>query len=703
MSSSSIPREDSQGLQRASVSPVVTPTMSPATIQPQHQQQQQKSVKPAVTMNSPIMNTGTAPRLLFTWDPYRNVSPSPGSTGTATSGAAAKPPEEEVVEEGRLASSIGGCSTTSSLNNNTNVGAETPAGVTSTTRGTNNSALPSPPATTGGARPPLTISALLGGAVYPNRGSPPPSATKASLSQQQQQILHQSPLSEACIAPGSALSTPSGPVLKRIPTSAKDGRQYFLDYSPNPMANSGSPAALAAGGMPNLMLPPNLSPVTVTSPSVPAPSQQRLQSPAGLEMLDLDGNSSANIAPQAVPLMSPPRSSSSNAGSYQSYGAVPTANSHSVLSATPLPPMGSMSQHNPYRTSSIFYATAHNTSPTAQQQQSHVLPHQDIDDNDTDLVYALESDPSAFIIRLLPPPPPLPELARVLTVPGVVQSLCARWCAYVAAVLKSDAFAAITAAPPPPPSSVTMSREGSNGSTREELTAWYETAVDWWEKLEQEGTGAVDVRAKSRTVAAAVETVASGRSRRPPSQSTGGNPNSGRYHPQGGVGASGYRGRGGRGAGGGGYHAGMSAYGYASNTTGHRGDAHPRGGSATAAGGMATGTHNTGAAATAYRGGRGSGGGGASYNYDAAMSGGDTQHDIPDEMGPAMHCNTACYPSSNFNPYAESWHFSGTTGMATGVQPQPQQQPMHSSYVKGGRPSSQHPHQQQRGYGAMNM
>ncbi|TPP47740.1 hypothetical protein CGC21_1610 [Leishmania donovani] len=562
MSASSVPREDSQEPQRVSVSPLATPNMSPAATQPP----QQQPVKAAAMMTSPIMNSGTTPRLLFTWDPYRNVSSSPGNTSAVTGGAVAKPPEEEVVEEGRLASSIDGCSTTSSVNN-TNTGAETSAGVNSATRGTSNSVAPSSVATPGGARPPLTISALLGGAGYPNRGSPQLSATTVSLSQQQQ-MLHQSPNSDACVAPGSSHSTPSGPVLKRISTSAKDGRQYFLDYSPSPASNSGAPAALAAGGMPNLMLPPNMSPMTtVTSPPAPALSQQRHQPPGGMELLDSDGNSSTNISPQAVPLMSPPRSSSSNAGAYPSYGA-------------------------------------------------------DIDDNDADLVYALESDPSAFIVRLLPPPPPLPELARVLTVPGVVQSLCARWCTYVAAVLKSDAFAAITAAPPPPPSSVTMSREGSNGSTKEELAAWYETAVDWWEKLDQEGTGAVDVRAKSRTVAAAVEVVASGRSRRQPSQNTSGSANGGRYNPQGGLGASGCRGRGGRG-----YHAGMGTYGYAASTTGHRG----------------------GAAATGYRGGRGSGGG-SGYSYDAAMSGGDNQHDIPDEVDPAMHCNTAYYPSSNFNP-----------------------------------------------------
>ncbi|CAC9472202.1 hypothetical protein, unknown function [Leishmania infantum JPCM5] len=699
MSASSVPREDSQEPQRVSVSPLATPNMSPAATQPP----QQQPVKAAAMMTSPIMNSGTTPRLLFTWDPYRNVSSSPGNTSAVTGGAVAKPPEEEVVEEGRLASSIDGCSTTSSVNN-TNTGAETSAGVNSATRGTSNSVAPSSVATPGGARPPLTISALLGGAGYPNRGSPQLSATTVSLSQQQQ-MLHQSPNSEACVAPGSSHSTPSGPVLKRISTSAKDGRQYFLDYSPSPASNSGAPAALAAGGMPNLMLPPNMSPMTtVTSPPAPALSQQRHQPPGGMELLDSDGNSSTNISPQAVPLMSPPRSSSSNAGAYPSYGAVAAANSHSILSATPLPPMSGMAQHNPYRTPSIFYATAHSTSPATQQQQQqqqqqHVLHHQDIDDNDADLVYALESDPSAFIVRLLPPPPPLPELARVLTVPGVVQSLCARWCTYVAAVLKSDAFAAITAAPPPPPSSVTMSREGSNGSTKEELAAWYETAVDWWEKLDQEGTGAVDVRAKSRTVAAAVEVVASGRSRRQPSQNTSGSANGGRYNPQGGLGASGYRGRGGRG-----YHAGMGTYGYAASTTGHRGGAHPRGGAAAAAaavGGMATGAHNTGAAATGYRGGRGSGGG-SGYSYDAAMSGGDNQHDIPDEVDPAMHCNTAYYPSSNFNPYAESWHFSGTTGMATGAQQQQQPQQMQSSYTKGARPSQQL-QQQQRGYGAMNM
>ncbi|GET87252.1 hypothetical protein, unknown function [Leishmania tarentolae] len=680
MSASSIPRGDSQGPQLVNVSPLVTPNMSPALTQPP----QQQSVKAAAMMTSPIMNSGTTPRLLFTWDPYRNVSSSPGKASTVTGGAATKPPEEEVVEEGRLASSIDGCSTTSSVNMNT--GAETSAGVASTTRCTSNSASPSSAATPGGARPPLTISALLGGTGYPNRGSPQLSAITLSVSQHQQ-MLHKSPNSDVCVAPGSSHSTPSGPVLKRISTSAKDARQYFLDYSPNPAPNSGTPSALAAGGMPNLMLPPNMSPMTtVASPSGPAPSQPLHPTPGGVELLDLDGNSSTNVSPQAVPLMSPPRnSSSSNASAYPSYGPVSAANSRTILS-TPLPPMSGIAQHNPYRTPPMFYATAHSASPVAQSQQQPVLNRQDIDDNNADLVYALESDPSAFIVRLLPPPPPLPELARVLTVPGVVQSLCARWCTYVAAVIKSDAFAAITAAPPPPPSSVTMSREGTNGSTKEELAAWYETAVEWWEKLGQEGTGAVDVRAKSRTVAAAVEAVSSGRSRRQPSQSTGSSANGGRYSSQGGVGGSGYRGRGGRG--GGGYHPGMGTYGYTANTTGHRGSAHPRGGASAApaaAGGVATSTHSTGAAATGYRGGRGSGGGsngGSGYSYNAAMSRGDNQHGIPDEVDPAMHCNTSYYPPSHFNPYAESWHFSGSTGMATGAQ---QQQ------------------QQQRGFGAMNM
>ncbi|KAG5482693.1 hypothetical protein CUR178_06730 [Leishmania enriettii] len=699
MSDRSVPREDLPGPQHVSASPLASPTMSPAHVQPQ---QQQQPANPAVAMNSPIPNTGTTPRLLFTWDPYRSVSSSPGHTGTAIGGVAIKPPEEEVAEEGRLASSFGGCSTTSSVNN-ANAGAEASAGANSATRAPNTSTAPSSAATSGGARPPLTISALLGGAGYPNRGSPQPSATAVPLPQQQQ-ILRQSPPSDACAAPGSAHSTPSGPVLKRIPTSAKDGRQYFLDYSPNPTVNSGAPAAVAGGSMPNLMLPPNMSHmVAVTSPSALTPSQQRQQPPAGMEILDLDGSSGTNTSPQAVPLMSPPRGSSS-VGSHPSYGSVTTTNSHGIPSATQLS-MGSMTQHNPYRSPSMFYSPAHSTSPAAQQQQQqHVLHHQDIDDNDADLVYALESDPSAFIVRLLPPPPPLPELARVLTVPGVVQSLCARWCAYVAAVLKSDAFAAITAAPPPPPSSVTMSREGGNGSTKEELAAWYETAVEWWEKLDQEGTAAVDVRAKSRTVAAAVDAVASGRSRRAPAQSTGGSANGGRYHPQGGVGGGGYRGRGGRG--GGGYHAGMGVYGYAVNTAGHRGGAHSRGGGAAAAtGGMAAGAHNAGAAATSYRGGRGSGGGGsAGYNYDAGMSGGDNRYDIPDEVDQAMQCNSPYYPSSNFNPYAESWQFSGTAGMAMGAQQQQQQpQQMHSPYMKGGRPLAQAPHQQQRGYGAMSM
>ncbi|KAG5482869.1 hypothetical protein LSCM1_06901 [Leishmania martiniquensis] len=698
MSEPSIPREDVQGSPHANVSPLASPHTPPAAMQPP--QQQQPSVHPPVASVSPIANTGTTPRLLFTWDPYRNVSSSPGHSGTATGGAAMKPPEEEVAEEGRLASSIGGCSTTSSVNN-ANAGAETSAGASSATRGANASAAPSPAATPGGARPPLTISALLGGAGYQNRGSPQLSATTMPLPPQQQ-ILHQSPLSEACVAPGSTHSTPSGPVLKRISTSAKDGRQYFLDYSPSPTVNSGPPAAVAGGGMPNLMLPPNMSHMgTVSSASAPTSSQQRPQPPAGMDTIDLDGGSSANISPQAVPLMSPPRGSSS-AGSHPSYGSVTTANSHSILSATQLSSMGGMTQHNPYRSPSMFYAPAHNTSPATQQQQQQVLHHQDIDDNDADLVYALESDPSAFIVRLLPPPPPLPELARVLTVPGVVQSLCARWCTYVAAVLKSDAFAAITAAPPPPPSSVTMSREGGNGSTKEELAAWYETAVDWWEKLEQEGTGAVDVRAKSRTVAAAVDAVASGRSRRASAPTTGGNANGGRYQPQGGVGGSGYRGRGGRS--GGGYHAGMGAYGYAASTTGHRGGTHPRGGGAAAAGGMAAGAHNTCVAAAGYRGGRGSGGSSAGYSYDASMAGGDNRQDIPDEVDPAMQCSNAYYPSSNFNPYAESWHFSGTAGMATGTQQQQlQQQQMPSPYMKGGRPLAQNSHQQPRGYGAMNM
>ncbi|KAK7195613.1 hypothetical protein NESM_000490200 [Novymonas esmeraldas] len=745
MSTGSVPRENSHSHQQHGVSPLGTPYLSPAFIQasaPSHPPSHPPQPMPAKTVvcSPPVKSIGATPRLLFAWNPYATPTPCPGDT-LPTGAGAVKPPEEEVADEGRLASSVGGCSTTSSANNAVGDTAAVTVAAPAAAAAAAAAAAPCvsrtsgtymlPPAAAavapGGARPPLTISALLGSTGYTNRGSPQiSSATPSQHAQSQQQqhpsMVHLSSHSDPGLAPGSAHSTPSGPVLKRISTTANDGRQYFLDYSPTPTAKSGSVAMTPAsvGGMPNLMLPPNTSPMAArTSPSQHQHQHQHC-SPPGMDILDLDGNSSANTSPQAVPLMSPPRSTSSTAGAYLGYAAVPTAPAHaaaSILTAASTQQTRSMSGamlHNPQRTSPSLYPVSQ-PRPTMGPIGTHphdMAPLEDMDDSDTDLVYTLGTDPSVFIVHLLPPPPPLPELARVFTVPGVVQSLCKRWCAFVQLVLKSDAFAAVTAAPPPEPSLVTISGDSTGSSTREELAAWYEMAVRWWEGLQLEGTASVDIRAKSRAVSAAVEVVASGRSRRPVQNGAGG----GRYAPHGGAG--GYRGRGGRG----GY-----SYGGA-NSGPHRGGGggHPRGGGgagagAGAAGGITAGSYrNPVSVASGYRTGRGGGGAGGAGRayYTNNTMGGESAHVVPDEVDHTMHLNPAYYPPSNFNPYAESWTYNGDTGMdstaavvAASLPPRQQMQsttppstPTPSPYTRVARPPSQQPQLQvqQRGYGATN-
>lgn len=764
MSSNSNPRDDSRGSAAGGTPLCLTPNLSPAT------QPQPTPVKPATGTPSSPANSNATPRLLFTWNPYTTLNPTAGGP---------KPPEEEGGEEGRLASSIGGCSTTSSVTNVHNGGhgalaegagtANTSnSGHRSNAGGANSAAAagaaaaavaaaatPNPP---GAARRPLTISALLAGAGGVSRGSPHLSAGAPMLSPKQSHaMMHQSPLSDtgggvssgpaAPHAPGSAVSTPSGPVLKRIPTTTRDGRQYFLDYSPTTSSGTfaqavgaGTPSGAAAttvvvAAMPNLMLPPNTSPSLVVTPTQHRDPQL---SPPGMEILDLDGGNNANThniadaattPPEVAPLMSPPRSGGigmhqlhpHHPGSYPSYatagGSSSTGGGGLVMGMGSGGGSAGAAQHNPYRTSPTFYssvtpppgvavpgAMGHVArAPPSQQQQQQ---HQDVEESDADLVFTLEAEPSVFITRLLPPPPPLPELARVLTVPGVVQSLCVRWCTYVAAVLRSSEFAAVTAAPPPPPSAVAlMPRETpsptpaattSGSTTKEELAAWYETALRWWEALEQEGAKTVDVRVKSRAVSAAVEAVASGRASRVPM-----NGGAGRYGGGGGNNAQ----RGGGGAGGQGFR-GRGGRGGAYNSYGAAGNATMGGGR----GGGAAGPHGRGAAAPVERGSRGYGGAHYYASAPPALPVGVESHQvIPDEVDPRARCNTAFYASgapsaaantatavqpstsSNFNPYAESWHFSGDTGLAN------------TAYGKGGPstgPTAQQ--QQQQRYNSMN-
>ncbi|KPI88397.1 hypothetical protein ABL78_2516 [Leptomonas seymouri] len=649
---------------------------------------------------SSLSGNAPTPRLLFTWDPYGNIAStvSPSLVQTAPGGPpVSRLPEPEQNDEGRPPSSGEECSTPSSTNNNTgnhNCGGDT--GSTFSAGAT--------------AQPPLTITSLLscmnGGSTSAAAGSvrSPPLSSNTVL-----HTPHHQPSGETA----SAHSTPSGPVLKRISTSAKDGRQYFLDYSPVTAANA-NPAGVA-GGMPNLILPPNLSPhsrvvspLNAALPQTHSPAQSyqnpnlssQKQQVAEMELLEADNRESDTASPQAVPLVSPPRSSSiggavgpgpytfhaplnhatSGYGTYgtssqqqQSSSLLGISMNSGMLSAS----IGSLGggasshmQHNPYRTSPTLYPAPANvaassaagppllnvTAPVAVQRVQTV-------DTDADLYEVLETTPSLFIKRLLPPPPPLADVARVLPARGVVQTLCGRWCSLVEAVLRSREFGDVNTPPPPPPPSIPPStvtspietdsavavsagneedsskRATGASSIQEELRAWSKAAVEWYEQLDQAGATTVDIRVSSRTVAWAIEAAASGRGRRGGQQ--GNNHNSSRFHGQSadvrGAGSPSYRG---------GAHGG-----YQGNT--------PYNGRGTGYAG--------GAMSVGYRGGRGAG---SSFYAAGGMTNNSSIRNATNEMettagssGTTRHLYPA--PTSNFNPYAKSWTFSGDTQVSS--------------------------------------
>jgi hypothetical protein len=631
-------------------------------------------------LSSSLNGSGTTPRLLFTWDPYGHATQA-GAGGPQPP----KPPETDVAvndgDDGRAPSSGAECSTPSSASNDNAAPAASPATAASGTA----------------AQPPLTISSLLSGvggtATSKSSGVSGGVRSPQLSSHAAVHTPHHQPSAE----PASAHSTPSGPVLKRISTSAKDGRQYFLDYSPNTSANV-NPSGVA-GAMPNLMLPPNLSP---HAPSQYPPPQ--LKTETDLQEADPHGGSTTT-SPQAAPLVSAPRSSSIGgvvgpapyaynsypthaSSSYAVYGTSPQKMQSSsllgnsmnsgLLSASIGSIGGATTQHNPYRTSPTFHpmpVTSVITSSSAAPQPVQVVVQQvQTADTDADLYEVLEATPSLFIKRLLPPPPPLLDVARVLPTPGVVQTLCERWCSLVEAVLRSREFSDVTTQPPPPPplpSPTNMSPTGvdavgdedaegsaknttqkaaaagggttTSSAVQEELRAWYNAAVEWYEQLDQAGAAAVDIRATSKAVAYAIEAAASGRGRRGGQAGNGSNAGSnGRYHGQGNAAAGG----GGRG-GAPGYRGG--AYGgYQGNSPTAYGG---RGGSPAAMGG--------------YRGG---GGGGAAANFYNVVgthnvSGGNVR---------------------NVNPYAEGWTFSGDTqtqGQESLLLPPPPSGSVKASYM----------------------
>ncbi|KPA75161.1 hypothetical protein ABB37_08823 [Leptomonas pyrrhocoris] len=659
-------------------------------------------------------SSGTTPRLLFTWDPYSNLSPMTASPSAPTAAGGGplppKPSEVEGIDEGRQPSSGEECSTPSSAaNNNGNYTCHhnSDAGAT--------------------AHPPLTISALLS-ASSNNNAAAVGGATARSPQLVPGAAVH-TPHQQPSTDTASAHSTPSGPVRKRISTTTKDGRQYFLDYSPTTAASANPTGGV--GVMPNLMLPPNLSPQSRgVSPFTAAPSQPRAPTPSyqssnlpsqqqqQIEQQEFDNYGSSTTSPQAVPLVSPPRSSSiggvAGPGSYPYnasfnhpvasngvYDAVPppqqqkppssaflgsSMNSGGLLSVSVVGTgsgSGSHSQHNPYRTSPTYYQPQMSTSvssaaaATAAATSAGSLPQHGMAtaavqrvqtaDTDADLYEVLGATPSLFIKRLLPPPPPLPDVARVLPTPGVVQTLCARWCSLVEAVLRSREFSDVTTAPPPPPAMPSLPgasptettgseeesrRRNTNTTTttnavQEELRAWYKAAVEWYEQLDQAGAATVDIRASSRAVTWAIDAAASGRGRRGGQASS--NNNNSRYHGQnaggrGGVGAgagaggssSGYRG----GAYGGGY-PGSTPYGGrgAMNNGGYRGG---RGATPSfyTTGGMNSNNNNN-------------------SNNNSSRSASNDMEVTANSSGNARNP----YYASNFNPYAESWTFSGDTQM----------------------------------------
>lgn len=637
---------------------------------------------------SSLNASNTTPRLLFTWDPYGNI----GSTTvapTAQGGADTVPtPETEGKEAGEQPSSGDEGSS--------------PASVTQpiTNYNASNTSADAGPAT---AQPPLTLNSLLSGSGAGGSGgglrSPQLSANAA---------VH-TPHHPSSVDAVSAHSTPSGPVLKRISTSAKDGRQYFLDYSPTTPANA-SPAAVA-GGMPNLMLPPNMSPhsrgVSPLMSALPTQQQQQQHPTQSLQHtaaateadpLDHSHRGSSATTPQAIPLVSPPRSSSiggsattipvgSGGGSYgypahlASYGGYGTSPQQRPQSASLLGNSinsgvfsasvgsnGGVTHHNPYRTSPNFCPVQAGMSAAAGGERGAgpvLVQRVQAADTDASLYEALESTPSLFIKRLLPPPPPLPDVARILPTPGVVQALCERWCSLVEAVLRSREFSDVTTPPPPPPpvpsptdtappaaDAEGKKPAGPTSAVLEELRVWYNAAVEWYQQLDQAGAATVDIRASSRAVAYAIEMAASGRGRRGGGSGSGGASaasGGGRYHGQGGSGgrggASSYRGGGGYGG-----------YGYG--------------------GGRGGGGYGLSSMGGGFRGGRGGGGGGGYYASGSNNAGGSSIRAAVNEMDGVLNDsgntrNIYYGSSSNFNPYAESWSYTGESPMAADAPPPP--------------------------------
>ena len=647
--------------------------------------------------------SGTTPRLLFTWDPYGHVAPA----GQSAASSPQLPKPSELVETsyddggGRQPSSGEESSTPSSMHN----------------ANANDTA---PVVTSIAAQPPLTISTLLssmgpgstsgGGSVGVR--SPQLSSNVAVLTP------HQKPPGDT----GSAHSTPSGPMLKRISTSAKDGRQYFLDYSPTTPANANPAAA-----MPNLMLPPNLSPhshgvsplnsaLPQSQPSSYTSQQQQQQLQAEMDLVEVEHRGgSMTTSPQAVPLVSPPRSSSIGGvvgpGCYAYNSLSNYANGGCGTSPQQRPQSSSLpgnsisggllsasvssanttgvTQHNPYRTSPTFYPVQTGTSasataaPPSQVNPSAVVQRVQTADTDADLYEVLETTPSLFIKRLLPPPPPLPDVVRVLPTPGVVQSLCERWCSLIETVLRSREFSDITTQPPPPPpipSSADSSLIGANATTNpptsggsedetadskqnssnkktssasqavlESLRTWYAAALEWYEQLDQTGATTVDIRASSRTVAWAIEVAASGRARRGGQGNNSNASSNGRYHGQasgGRGGASNYRGGG--------------AYGcYVSSS--------PYGGRYGAMGGGYRGGRGTGSIYYYYAAGAGAGTGANGINNNNNSSIRGTANEMEAAENSSGNTRNAFY-TSNFNPYAESWTFSGGDAQLTGEE-----------------------------------
>lgn len=363
----------------------------------------------AATAPTATATTATAspmaasPRLLFTWNPYsNNVGPSQRCSLMKT--------DEDIVDDGRLASSIGGCSTASSMT------------------------MELSRCTGGLTRPPLTISALMAGDVGGDYTATP----------------H---------------TTPSGTILKRISTTAQDGRQYFLEYSPTTTANANAatvPAASASAAVCGTPVPPSLRlPPSVPQPQ-PAPQQLQIQHPRNSN----GGASGASDVVNGIDVFGRPSSS--------------IAYSPSISQA-----------------SAGVEATAATAAPSAAELQDAA----DL----TEMEYRI----SSFIGRMIPPPPSAPTLSRLSVSPLAQYVLCERWCSFIDAVLRSAALRHCeigqTAIPPLP--SLPMANGEPIGFAAL-LGQWYVDAANWWSQIPQPVY--TQVQTLSPAVSAAVEAVEQG-------------------------------------------------------------------------------------------------------------------------------------------------------------------------------------------------